>query len=128
MATGKLLKGLLSKGKPAGLFLPRDVDGNVQLPKAGETWHVVEGVKDSSALDGLGLLAVGLPGSKMSVKFCQMFTGVAVIVIPDRDQAGHDGAEITAARLHKVAASVRIATLPTAVSYTHLTLPTIYSV
>lgn len=111
-ATGKLLKGLLAKGHPAGLFLPHQ-DGAVRPPKPGETWHMVEGVKDAAALDGLGLQAVGLPGSKLSAKFVPVFTGVNVVIIPDRDQAGHEGAEITAARLHKVAASVRIATLPT---------------
>jgi putative DNA primase/helicase len=104
-------KGLLAKGKPAGLFLTH-VDGNVRRPQSGETWHVVEGVKDPAALDGLGLLAVGLPTCKMAAKFAPMFTGVHVVLIPDRDQAGANGAETTAARLHKVAASVRMAALP----------------
>jgi hypothetical protein len=109
---GKAGKGLCAKGKPAGVFLPQDSDGTPRLPQPGETWHVVEGVKDAAALDGLGLLAVGLPTCKLSAKFARMLAGVNVVLVPDRDQAGTDGAEMTAARLHRVAASVRIAALP----------------
>ncbi|HPM84554.1 MAG TPA: phage/plasmid primase, P4 family, partial [Candidatus Anammoximicrobium sp.] len=60
----------------------------------------------------LGLLAVGLSTCKMNAKFAPLFTGVAVVLIPDRDKAGVEGAEISAARLHKAAESVRIGALP----------------
>jgi len=111
-SNGKAGKGLLAKGKPGGVFLPLDADGKPRSPKPGETWHIVEGVKDAAALDALGLLAAGLCTCKMSWKFAPMFAGVAVVLIPDRDEAGVNGAEISAARLHKAAESVRIAALP----------------
>jgi len=111
-SNGKAGNGLFAKGTSAGLFLPHDPDGKPILPKPGESWYIVEGVKDAAALDGLGLLAVGLPTSKMNAKFARMFTGVDVVFIPDRDEAGVEGAEIGAARLFKTVASVRIAALP----------------
>lgn len=111
-SNGKAGKGLLAKGKPAGVFLPHDQDGKPILPKPGESWYIVEGVKDAAALDGLGLRAVGLPTCKLSVKFAALFAGVAVVLIPDRDEAGVNGAETTAGRIFKSAASVKIAALP----------------
>eukprot|EP00913_Durusdinium_trenchii_P008855 g8321.t1 len=109
MATidAKFLKGLATKGKPAGLFLK-----NGTPPSAGETVHVVEGPKDAAALDAIGLAAVGLPTKEMAVKFARLFRGCNVIVIPDRDRDGEAGAQITAARLSGVAASVHVAALP----------------
>lgn len=111
-SNGKAGKGLFAKGKPAGIFLPHDQDGKPSLPKPGEAWYIVEGVKDAAALEGLGLLAVGLPNCRMNGKFATLFTGVAIVIIPDRDEAGVDGAEISAARLFKCAASVAVAALP----------------
>lgn len=99
-------KGLYTKGKPVGLFLPGCT------PKPGETWHGVEGVKDAAALHGLGLQAFGLPCSSMNAKFARLFRGVDVVLLPDRDRAGAEGSEKTAAVLIGVARSVKVATLP----------------
>lgn len=98
-------KGMSAKGQPVGLFV-------ATWPTEGDTVCLVEGVKDAAALHGLGFLAVGLPGSKMAAKFARVFSGCNVIVIPDRDTTGENSAQVTAARLASVAASVRVATLP----------------
>src|SRR5690606_5783594 len=55
----KKLKGLLEKGKPAGVFLPHNADGTPRLPKPGEIWLIVEGVKDAAALHARGYLVIG---------------------------------------------------------------------
>jgi len=100
-------KGWFKRGKgSAGLFFPG------QLPLSGESWLLVEGVKDASALVGLGYLAAGLPRNEMAAKFARLFTGCDVIVVPDLDTPGVDGAQRTAGRLAGVAASVKIARLP----------------
>ncbi len=104
-------KGIFAKGKKAGLFFPH-VDGVVRLPKPGETWHLVEGPKDACALHGLELLACGLNTCRMAAKFARLFAGVDIVVIPDRDRAGEQGAEHSARVLRGVASSVRIAVLP----------------
>lgn len=104
-------KGLFAKGKPAGLFFPH-VDGKVRLPQAGEVWHLVEGPKDAAALHGLGLLACGLNTCRLAAKFTRLFSGVEIILLPDRDRAGEDGSAFTARVLRGVAKSVRIAVLP----------------
>jgi len=109
----KFRKGLNEKGKPAGLFFPHDMWGDVRLPQAGETWILVEGVKDSAALHGMGYPNVcGLNTSSLSQKFAKLFAGVHVIVIPDPDEAGDKGAPKTAKNLQGVAASVKVASLP----------------
>ncbi|MHB8971527.1 MAG: primase-helicase zinc-binding domain-containing protein [Pirellulaceae bacterium] len=104
-------KGQFSKGKPAGLFFPHE-DGAVRFPQPGETWHMVEGFKDAATLYHLGYLAVGLNTSSMNIKFAPLFAGVDVVLVPDRDQAGEDGAKKTTAMLHGHASSVRMAVLP----------------
>lgn len=104
-------KGKFAKGKPAGLFLPHE-NGVVRLPRAGETWHLVEGPKDAAALHGLGLLACGLNTCRLAKKFARLFREVNVILIPDRDRAGEDGADHSGGVLHGLAASERIAVLP----------------
>jgi hypothetical protein len=111
-------KGLFESGKPAGLFFPHTEAGDVRLPQHGETWFLVEGVKDASALEGLGYLACGLNTSLLAQKFVALFRGVHVCLIPDRDAAGEKGAKDTAARLRGVAASVRLAVLPAEYSET----------
>lgn len=103
----KWLKGFCSKGKKPGVFL-----AGAKTPQPGETVLIVEGCKDAGALHGLGFVAVGLPTSKLPARFARLFRGCNCIVVPDRDVAGVDGAAITAARLAGVAASVRIAALP----------------
>lgn len=105
-------KGKFPRGGQAGLFLPH-VDGKVRMPKPGETWIVVEGVKDAAALHDLGELAVGLPTSTMNVKFARLFAGADIILLPDRDSAGESGASKSGSVLYGVASNVKIATLPT---------------
>ena len=69
---------------------------------------LVEGVKDAAALrQALGIKAVGLPTSHMAPTFARLFRDCSVVVIPDRDTAGAEGAEKTAANLFGVAASVK---------------------
>ena len=115
----KQRKGKLTRGKPAGLFLPLNSDRSPRLPQAGETWHLVEGVKDAAALHGLGLLACGLPTSHLNPKFAPLFRDVDVVPTPDRDPAGETGAKKSARALHGHARSIRIATLPAEFSETH---------
>lgn len=104
-------KGLFAKGKPAGLFFPH-ADGNVCLPKAGETWHLVEGPKDAAALHGLGLQACGMNTCRLAAKFVRLFAGINIILVPDRDRAGEEGCQFSARVLRGVAKSVGIAVLP----------------
>ncbi len=107
----KALKGMFAKGKKAGLFFPHE-GCEVRLPKAGETWYVVEGVKDAAALDALGFLACGLNTCRMAAKFARLFATVEVVLVPDRDRAGEEGAEYSARVLRGKATTVRIAVLP----------------
>lgn len=104
-------KGLFAKGKPAGLFFPH-TDGQIRLPQPGEVWHLVEGVKDASALHGLGLLACGMNTCRLAAKFTRLFSGVEVVLVPDRDRAGDEGSQFSARVLRGAAKSVRIAVLP----------------
>lgn len=104
-------KGLFSKGRPAGLFFPH-ADGKVRLPATGETWLLVEGPKDAAALHSLGYLSCGLNTCRLAAKFGRLFSGVDVVLVPDRDQAGVEGAEHSSKVLRGVAAAVRVATLP----------------
>lgn len=103
-------KGWFREGSgSSGMFFPG------RLPQPGEGWLLVEGVKDASALQrivgGRGYVA-GLPRSDMPAKFARLFKGTRVIIIPDRDQAGEEGAKKTAARLLGVAEWVKVAVLP----------------
>lgn len=101
-----------SKGKckygegNAGMFFPN------RLPAPGETWLLVEGVKDAAALLGLGFNVAGMPTNKLAKKYAPLFAGVDVVVVPDLDFPGTRGAEDTAGNLSGVAASVAIARLP----------------
>ncbi|XZE45158.1 primase-helicase zinc-binding domain-containing protein [Pirellulaceae bacterium SH467] len=100
-------KGKLPRGGTAGLFLPG------RLPQPGELWLLVEGVKDASALIGLGYPNVcGLPTNVIGAAYGSLFKGCDVIVVPDNDTAGHWGAQKTGSYLVGIAASVRIARLP----------------
>ena len=101
-------KGKFDHGKPAGLFFPHD-DKGVRLPQPGETWHVVEGPKDAAALSDLNLLAVGLNTCRLAAKFARLFADVDVVLIPDRDRAGEEGAEHSYRVLRGVARSIRVA-------------------
>ncbi|MEQ9379381.1 MAG: hypothetical protein RJP95_00850 [Pirellulales bacterium] len=104
-------KGKFAFGKPVGLFFPHK-DGVVRLPQPGETWHIVEGVKDAAALHSLGYLACGLNTCHMAAKFARLFADTKVVLVPDRDQPGLNGANRTTAGLWGVAASISMATLP----------------
>lgn len=100
-------KGIFARGKGmAGMFLPG------RSPQPGETWHIVEGCKDAAALVGLGYLAAGLPTSVMADKYARLFEGVHVVIVPDLDDAGQSGAQLTGGRLSGIAASVKVARLP----------------
>lgn len=99
-------KGLFEKDKPSGMFFPG------RFPQPGEPWHIVEGCKDAAALFALGLGAAGLPTSSMNSKFARLFRGTDVVIVPDRDRPGEDGARKTARILRGVAKTVRIASLP----------------
>ena len=107
----KANKGLFAKGKRAGLFFPH-VKGAVRLPERGETWYIVEGVKDAAALHGLGLLVCGLNTCRLAAKFARLFAGVEIVLVPDRDRAGEEGLQFTGRVLRGVAKSVRITVLP----------------
>lgn len=100
-------KGKFVRGKRAGPFFPHE-DGKVRLPQPGETWHLVEGCKDAAALHGLGLLACGLNTCRLAAKFARLFTGVHVVLIPDRDRAGEEGAQHSARVLRGHASSIRV--------------------
>lgn len=104
-------KGKFAYRKPAGLFFPHE-DDKVQLPQPGETWHLVEGWKDAATLHGLEVLACGLNTCRLAAKFARLFTGVHVVLIPDRDRAGEEGAQHSARVLRGQASSVRVAVLP----------------
>ncbi len=110
-------KGWNKKGKPSGLFLPCEpsangTSGKVFLPQAGETWLLVEGVKDAAALGELGFKTAGLPTNHLNEKFAALLHGVDAVVVPDADEAGAKGATATAEVLHPVAKSVRIVSWP----------------
>ncbi|GAA4435818.1 hypothetical protein [Bremerella cremea] len=100
-------KGYSKPGKgSSGMFFPG------RLPTAGEIWLLVEGVKDAAALVGMGYQAAGLPTNNMNAKYARLFPGVHVIFVPDLDNAGLRGAQLSASRLAGIASSVRIARLP----------------
>jgi RecA/RadA recombinase len=103
---GDFDKGKMTRGSRHGLFV-------ASQPQAGETIVIVEGVKDASALHALGIKAIGLPTCRMDAAFARLFRGCHVVVVPDRDKAGMEGSEETASRLFGVAASVKVAELPT---------------
>lgn len=98
-------KGLFKKGGGIGLFLPG------RVPVRGETWLLVEGVKDAAALVGLGYNACGLPTSRLDAKNARLFRDVDIVVVPDLDEAGEAGARHTAGVLFGNASSVRVARL-----------------
>lgn len=100
-------KGFFKRGAgSSGMFFPG------RIPKPGETWLVVEGVKDASALVGLGFNACGLPGAAMARKYAGLFKGVNVITVADLDEPGQSGAVRTGGNLSGIASSVKAARLP----------------
>lgn len=103
-------KGLCAAGGQHGLFLPVE-----RKPQSGETWLIVEGVKDAAALHSLGYLAAGLPTNQMSNQFAEAFKGCNAVFVPDRDTPSLKGFELSAARVFGIAESIRIAHLPGAI-------------
>ncbi len=101
----EFLKGKTAHGSRLGMFI-------ATKPLPGDLVLVVEGVKDAAALAVVDAIAVGLPTCRMDAAFARFFRDTHVIVIPDRDKAGMEGAQETAAKLYGVAASVKIAELP----------------
>lgn len=100
-------KGFFKRGEGcSGMFFPG------RLPKPGETWCLVEGVKDASALVGLGFDAAGLPNASMNRKYADLFRGVNVILVADLDKPGQHGSQVSGGNLFGIAASVRCARLP----------------
>ena len=98
---------------PRGCCFRTDADGKVRLAQPGETWFVVEGVKDAAALWALGLLAVGLPSCRIPARAgLGSSAGLNIVLVPDRDSAGEEGAKHNAALFHGVAATIKVAILP----------------
>ncbi len=104
-SSSSLEKGMMTKGSRHGMFV-------FKRPEPGDTVAVVEGVKDAAALHALGIKAVGLPTCRMDGSFARLFRGCNVVIVPDRDKAGIEGANTTAGVLFGVAATIRIAELP----------------
>lgn len=107
--TPKNSKGRYAKGKPTGIFFCG------KFPEPGEKWTIVEGPKDAGALHALGFNVAGLPGNAMNDKFAPLFDGCNIVIVPDADKPGWEGARKTTKVLEGHAASVRIARLPTSV-------------
>ena len=100
-------KGLWKAGKGnSGLFFPG------RLPEPGETWHLVEGVKDAAALVGLGFNACGLPGTSLPKQFALLFRDVHCNLVPDLDEPSFAGVDKTASRLYRNVSSIVVTRLP----------------
>ncbi|MEO2019998.1 MAG: phage/plasmid primase, P4 family [Fuerstiella sp.] len=100
-------------GGKHGLFLPlSDGSDGPRTPQPGETWFLVEGVKDASKLHSMGYLAAGMPTCNLSTQLATTFRGVDVVSIPDLDDAATNGLSKTAANLRGVAASYHVIRLP----------------
>jgi len=108
-------KGMNAKGKQAGLFFPI-VDGAPRLPKHGETWLVVEGVKDAAALHGIGYAnTCGPSGKYLKSEWLPLFKDVRLVLVLNNDPAGVEAAaEIKRKFEGKGPAAIRILTLPAA--------------
>ncbi len=96
----------------AGIFMPIGHDEQPLKPSPDQTWGITEGAKDCAALHSLGFLAAGLPTNRMAEEFSPLFSGVHVVIVPDRDCPGVTGAKATFERLVGYAASIRVAELP----------------
>src|SRR5690606_8272472 len=64
------------------------------------------------ALQDLGLLACGLNTCRLAAKFARLFVGKDIVLIPDRDHAGEEGAKHSARVLRGIAKTIRVAVLP----------------
>ncbi|EMB18044.1 replicative dna helicase protein [Rhodopirellula europaea 6C] len=101
-------KGLNAPGEgSSGMFFPG------RLPQPGETWYIVEGLKDAAALTELGYLACGTPGNHVPAKHARLFKDVNVVLVPDLDKAGFfDGKDKSGSNLFGTANSIKVARLP----------------
>lgn len=93
------------KGMP-GMFFPG------RLPQLGETWHLVRGCANAAAIVGLGFNAAGMPGDYLPAKFAELFRGCHIVLVPDLNEGGRNGAQRTGRHLKNIATSVRVARLP----------------
>ena len=77
---------------------------------AGETIYDVEGEKDVHALEAVGVVATCNPmgAGKWKQEYAEPFAGADVVVVQDRDDAGHQHARTVVASLERVGASVRL--------------------
>ena len=75
---------------------------------------VCEGEKDALAMVQKKLSATCNPGGagKWLDSFSETLRDADVVIIADKDKAGHDHAQLVAAKLHGVAKSVRVLELP----------------
>ena len=111
-------KGKYEIGKDAGVFFPHDANGEVILPQPGELWLIPEGVKDAATLYAMGYdQTIGRPGASLKTakqNFAKLFRGCDVILIPDHDVAGHEGAAKSIGALWEAGAkSAKVAPLLT---------------
>ncbi len=106
-------KDKYASGSKHGLFLPlSDSSDGPRMPQQGETWFLVEGVKDASKLHSMEFLAAGMPTSQLASQLATAFRGVNVVSVPDLDDAATNGLTKTAANLRGVAASYLVVRLP----------------
>lgn len=84
------------------------------LAKPTHTVIIVEGEKDADNLTAAGLLSTTNSGGskKFPDDLCQHFTGRNVVILPDNDEPGRAHASLVAAKLSRIAASVRVVELP----------------
>jgi hypothetical protein len=78
------------------------------------TVFICEGEKDVDRLRSLGLVATTNPmgAGKWRDEYREPLRGREVVILPDKDQTGHDHAQTVARSLCGVAASVKILALP----------------
>ncbi|MCB9882222.1 MAG: AAA family ATPase [Planctomycetes bacterium] len=103
-------------GSKHGFHIPHDELGRPMLPTPGETWCVVEGVKDAATLHALGYPTLGLASASLAndlkPQLHDLLRGVHVVAVPDLDHAGWQGALQRCELLQGVAASVKVVRLP----------------
>jgi 5S rRNA maturation endonuclease (ribonuclease M5) len=78
--------------------------------QAGQTVWVVEGERDVHVLEAVGVMSTCNPmgAGKWREEYAQALAGATVVVVADRDQAGHDHARTVAASLERAGCAVRL--------------------
>jgi P4 family phage/plasmid primase-like protien len=81
---------------------------------SGEFIFVCEGEKDVLAMVQRGFSATTNPGGagKWQDGYTETLRGADVVIVADKDKAGHDHAQLVAGKLHGVAKTVRVIELP----------------